>query len=159
VKEIIVNRNHIVAPWVMKRAGGTWDASQATMCATLGLLSLERGLIAGVVYEGYNGANIEMHVAATPGANWLNRQFLWAAFHYPFEQLGLKRVTGVVPAANAHALQFDLKLGFSIEATLKDAHPTGDVHILRMMRDECRWLKLFKDRNHELRKEVPAAAA
>ena len=38
----------------------------------IGLLRGGR-LVAGVIFEGYNGCNVWMHVAAEPGARWLNR--------------------------------------------------------------------------------------
>ncbi len=100
-------------------------------------------LIAGVAYTDYNGVNISMHVYGE--GNWLKRQFLWAAFDYPFNQLNLKRVTGVVGEGNNRARRFDEHLGFKLEARLKDAHPTGDLLIYSMFKDECRFLKGYKD--------------
>lgn len=97
-------------------------------------------LVAGVLYEDFNGANLLMHVAAE-GKYWLDRRYLWFCFWYPFEQLRCKRVTGVVPATNEQAIIFDQHLGFKLEAVLKDAHPTGDLNILVMRKEDCRWLE------------------
>jgi len=97
-------------------------------------------LVAGVLYEDYNGANVLMHVAAIPGRKWLNRTFLYICFTYPFVQLDCRRVTGIVPSTNWDALRFDIHLGFEVEAVLKDAHPSGDLMVLRMFRENCRWI-------------------
>jgi hypothetical protein len=138
VKTVLFDHDNIVGPWVAHRYGGDWSPGQGT---TIGLLSLGRGMIAGVIYESYNKANVNMHVAAE-GTNWLTRGFLWVCFHYPFVQLGCKRVTGITPASNHRALRFNKSLGFEVEATLKDAAPDGDVVIQVMWRDKCRWLSL-----------------
>lgn len=133
--EIVYDAERI-GPWVCARAGGSWIKDRGTA------IGLERDgqLIAGVLYEDFNGANVVMHVAAETGGRWLTRGYLYRCFHYPFVQLGCKRVTGIVPSSNKRALRFDEHLGFKIEARLVEAHPEGDLLILRMMREHCRWI-------------------
>lgn len=98
-------------------------------------------LIAGVIYDDYNGSNVWMHVAAEPGRHWLNRQFLFAVFTYPFKQLNCKRVSGWVEASNTDARRFDEHLGFQQEAVLSSAaRDGGDVIIYRMFKEECRFV-------------------
>lgn len=138
MKRILVGHDDLVGPWVSYRYGGKWHSGQG---ATIGLEDARFGLIAGVVYTDFNGANVNMHLAAH-GSSWLTREFLWICFDYPFNQLGCRRVTGIVPASNERAMKFDKHLGFELEATLKDAAPDGDVHLLCMRRDQCRWLSL-----------------
>jgi RimJ/RimL family protein N-acetyltransferase len=107
-------------------------------------LGLERDgeLVAGVLYEGYNHHNIWMHVAAEPGKKWLNKEFLRYCFHYPFVELGCKRVSGYVEASNADARRFDEHLGFQQEAVLQGAAADGgDVILYVMRRDDCRYLE------------------
>lgn len=142
MKEIIVGRDNLVGPWVTSKAGGTWVPGRGS---TIGLASLERGLLAGVLFEDWNGANIVMHVAAVPDRHWLCREFLWYCFHYPFVELGVKRVTGIVPSSNLKARRFDEHLGFTLEATLKDAHPEGDLLIYAMRKEDCRWLNIKRN--------------
>lgn len=107
-------------------------------------IGLERGgrLIAGVVYDGFTGPNAAMHVAALPGKSWLRRDYLRACFAYPFVQLGCNRVTGLVSSTNAGALKFDFALGFEYETMLKGAVPGGDLLVLVMWKQNCRWLNL-----------------
>ena len=98
-------------------------------------------LQAGVVYEGFNGRNIWIHVAAVAGAHWLVRQYLKACFYYPFVLCGVDRVSGYVNASNADARRFDEHLGFKEEARLRGAAPDGgDVILYVMWRDQCRFL-------------------
>lgn len=99
-------------------------------------------LVAGVLYEGFNGRNVWMHVAAEPSRRWMNRQYLWYCFHYPFNEMGVDRVSGYVNASNTAAIEFDEHLGFQREAVLRGAAPDGDdVFIYVMRRNDCRFLR------------------
>lgn len=98
-------------------------------------------LVAGVAYNDFNGVNMQMHVASDGSRQWMSREFLFAAFDYPFNQAGVKRVTGLVGEGNKEARKFDEHLGFELEATLHCAHPTGDLLVYRMFREQCRWIK------------------
>jgi len=107
-------------------------------------LGLERDgrLVAGVIYEGFNGRNVWMHVAAVPGQRWMNRQYLHYCFEYPFDELKVDRVSGYVNASNADAIRFDEHLGFQREAVLSGAAPDGgDVILYVMRRNDCRYLR------------------
>lgn len=118
--------------------------SPVPMVAGMKGLGLEHDgeLVAGVLYEGYTGHNVWMHVAAEPGRRWLNREYLRYCFHYPFVEMGCKRVGGWVEASNTDARRFDEHLGFRQEAVIKGAaHDGGDVIFYVMWRDECRFLK------------------
>lgn len=81
-----------------------------------------------------------MHVASDGTKKWLNREFLRFAFVYAFDQMKVRKLIGIVPSNNEQALKFDLNLGFSEEARIKDAHPQGDLILLSMTRQACRWI-------------------
>lgn len=98
-------------------------------------------LLGGVIFEGYTGSSIELHVAGFD-PRWITRDILWAIFAFPFLQLNCKKVIGRVAETNRRALELDLKLGFIEEARIRDAYPEGDLIILTMRRDECRWLNI-----------------
>lgn len=132
-----------IVEWVAKRTGehGNYGASVG-----IGLQEmLDDGwhTIAGVVYNDFNGANVNMHVASDGTKRWLNRQFLWTCFDYPFNQLKVKRITGLVGEGNHAAIRFDSHIGFELEARLKDAHPDGDMLIFVLRKPQAqRWLNL-----------------
>lgn len=130
--------NDLLGTWISNRTGGSYIPGSGKC---IGLVEDDK-VIAGVLYEQYNGASILMHVAAEEGKRWLNRDYLYACFAYPFLQLRVKVVLGLVPEVNLQARRFDEHLGFEIQATLKDAHPEGDLLIYGMTPDKCRWLKL-----------------
>ena len=97
-------------------------------------------LIAGVVYDNYNGKNIFAHIAAT-GRHWLNKEFLWYMHHYPFMELKVSRVTGMVSEKNKDAIKFIEHLGGELESKLEKAHPDGDLLIYRMFKKDCKYLR------------------
>jgi RimJ/RimL family protein N-acetyltransferase len=98
-------------------------------------------LMGGILYTGYTGRSVEMHVAGFD-PRWINKDILWMAFDYPFNQLEVLKVLGRVSSGNSRALDFDYKLGFVLEAVIKDVYPDGDLLVLSMYSDQCRWLKL-----------------
>jgi hypothetical protein len=86
-------------------------------------------------------------VAALSGKRWLCKAFLGEGFRYPFEQLGCRRVTGLVPGKNKAAQSFDEHLGFTQEGCARKILPDGDdLIIYGMLREECRFLNV--GRNH-----------
>ena len=103
-------------------------------------LEREGALQAVVIYNFYSQADIAMHIAAVPGAKWMSKGFLQAAFRYPFVQLGTRRVTGYVPAKNLVAQRFDEHLGFRREGLMRDALVDDDVIVYGMLKSECRWI-------------------
>ena len=102
-------------------------------------------LTGGMLYNNFTGASINIHIAGFD-PRWGDRDLVWVGFDYPFNQLGCRKVFGQVPASNEQALEFDLKLGFKIETVIRDVFPDGDLVVVSMSKDDCRWLKL-KPRN------------
>lgn len=139
-----------VGEWVCARTKGTWEPG----CAQAVGWSRDGVIVAGVVFDQWNGAQVCMHVASDGSRKWLNREFLSLCFHYAFEQLKVKRITGLVAASNTQALRFDEHLGFVREATLADAAPDGDLIVLRMYKHECKWIGV----HHGWKVLSPAAA-
>ena len=137
MKSITFDRDKVGA-WVCERAGAVF-ASQISRC-----IGLERDgeLVAGVLYEGFNGNSIRMHVASDGSRQWLTRQFLAVCFDYPFRQLKVNKVLGLVDSMNENALAFDRALGFKTECEIEGAGKTGSLVILSMSAADCRWLKL-----------------
>lgn len=105
-------------------------------------IGLERHgeIIAGVVYENYTGPNIFAHIAGIPGRRWMTRNFLYAIFHYPFVRLGVERITAPVEACNFDALRLNRNFGFENEAVLRGAMPSGDLILMVMWKQNCRFL-------------------
>jgi hypothetical protein len=84
----------------------------------------------------------QMHIAAVSEVNWMNRDLLWAAFDYPFNKLGVSVILGQICGSNEDALKLNRHLGFKVVAEIADAHMDGDLVIMAMKREDCRWLDI-----------------
>lgn len=99
-------------------------------------------LLGGTIYERYTKRAIFLHIVGFED-RWFNRTFLWLGFHYPFEQLGVDKVFGLVSANRRRELAFFMKLGFVIETSIKDVYSDGaDQLVLVLEKKNCKWLKL-----------------
>lgn len=132
----------LVGDFVLKATGGGWTPGRGVGIGLADFAEPTPRLLAGVVFDSYNKASVQMHVAAAPGARWMTKAYLWTCFHYPFEQLRVNKILGLVGSKNLAAQRFDEHLGFVLETALKDAHPDGDLLIYSMTRDQCRFLNL-----------------
>lgn len=124
-----------VGEWVYNRTGGTFPEN---ICTALGLAE-DGKIVAGVVYEGFNGASVKTHIAIDE-KTYLTKEFLKAIFEYPFNQLKVNKLIGIVDATNTRAVSLNKKLGFTIEGVIEGASSTGDLLIMTMRRDQCRYL-------------------
>lgn len=146
MKRVTTGYDSLIGPWVCERTGGQWLEGMGTTIALVDFHGSTCTILAGVLYDQFNGASIHMHVAAVSGRRWMTREFLWFAFHYPFNQLGVRKIIGLVPAYKEDVLAFDKHLGFCEEARIKDAHLLSDVVILTMTREQCRFLEIRNGR-------------
>lgn len=124
-----------LAQWLCERIGLT--PTPHLVC--LGSVSPRDNSLRGVVgYDSFNGASCVMHMAGEPG--WIDKAMLHAAFDYPFNIAGVNQVLAFVPSDNLVALDIDRRLGFTLVCELEGAHPDGSLFLMRMRRDECKWL-------------------
>jgi hypothetical protein len=96
-------------------------------------------LLGGVIYQQFLKRSIVIHVAGFD-PHGLSRDLLWAIFDYPFNRLGVEQILGFVPTTNTRALEFDKKIGFKPVTRIPDVVPGGDMIVISMRRNECRWL-------------------
>ena len=138
-----------IADFVAERIGGGRKTDNFT---AIGVESNDK-LVAGVVYSDFNGSNIFAGIAGD-GKRWLTPDFLWFMFHYPFEQLKVKRVSACVEQTNIVSQQFLEKRGFELACILKRAGKTGDLLVYRMFKENCRYL----ERQHARTAQKPRTA-
>lgn len=124
--------------WVMSRAQGVFNP-RTDHCIAVHRDGRIRG---GVVFTGYLGSAIVVHMAGD-GTNWATRDFLWMVYDYSFNQLGVKKLIGLVQSSNLRAIAIDLRMGFRLEATISDIFPDGsDLLVLVMEKINAKWLNV-----------------
>lgn len=135
--EIWVNRDEVIRPWLRHYLQISLPQGKGQLIA----LARNGEILGAVCVEEYNGANCLMHVAGKPGARWCKPTFLRFCFLYVFDQLGCRRVTGLVDETNVAARRLDEHLGFELETRLKQATPNGDLLVYVMWKEKCRWIR------------------
>jgi len=103
---------------------------------------VDGNLVAVVGYCSFMPNACQMHIAAVSEVNWMSRDLLWAAFDYPFNKLGVKVILGQICGSNEDALRLNRHLGFKVVAEIPDAHMDGDLVIMAMRKEDCRWLNI-----------------
>lgn len=119
--------------------GGEWLQGRGSI---IGLWDDNKGPLAACLFEAHNKASIMLHIATDGTKKWMNREYLWFVFYFPFKQLCVNKIIAPVESGNLTCRRFVEHIGFSLEATLKDCAPKGDLLIYTMTEDQCKWLGL-----------------
>ena len=132
---MLTNDKDWVSSWVADKDGGDFP----TGCfAAIGAVDDNDSLVAGVVYDHYTESCVTATIAVEKKN--LPRQFLRAIFKYPFEQLEVGKIIVYVNEANKASVRLATKLGFAVEAKIKDVYPDGAMFIMGLNKANCVWL-------------------
>ncbi|AXE37179.1 GNAT family N-acetyltransferase [Chromobacterium phragmitis] len=137
--------DHDAIAWAAARIGcrpESWQSPRA-----IALRRADNTLAAAVIFERFSECDCNIHVASDGSRHWMTRTFLVSVFAYPFIQLGLRRITGLVPASNFNALRLNQHLGFEIEGYCDHAMPEDDIVVMGMTRARCRFIHQKGERN------------
>lgn len=99
----------------------------------------EDSWLAVVVYHGKSSGNINISIATT-SPKWCSKKALRVIFAYPFNQLGVNRVTALIRKTNRKSRSLVERLGFRLEGTLKQYFKNGEAAMVYgLLKDENRW--------------------
>lgn len=97
-----------------------------------------------VLFTNYRETSIELAWAGEPG--WATRSDLRDIFSYPFNQLGVLRVSGCVARGNSASRNFASRLGAREVGVLEGEYGPGKDGIMyAMTRDKCKWIAPIKN--------------
>jgi hypothetical protein len=97
-------------------------------------------VLKGVVgFDGYNGASVIVHMAGDH-PQWIDKRLIYATFDYIFNTLQCNQLLAMVPSGNDRALEINKRFGLEVVVELEGAHPDGSLFVLRMKRENCKWL-------------------
>ena len=130
----ITNDQELIGLWFAEVMGNNYPVKEMVYIATEsnGKITCATG------YNCYLGASIHMHVALK---GRFTKEARWYAFHYPFIELGVNKIIAPIDEKNIKSLNIAKHFGFVTEAIIKDASPNGDLHLLTMTKEQCRYLK------------------
>lgn len=118
-----------MSDWVAEQLG---FPEGAPVCSSIGF-EIDGELVAGVTFDNMTDTNLFAHIAST--ANVLPRELLDAVARYAFVQLGVCRMTFMVPDSNSRCVNFVRGLGARSEGRLKQGHGDGDTLIFALWQD------------------------
>ena len=122
-----------VGKWVADRVDGRYWADGS---AAIGL-EQDGVIIAGVIYENWNGASIVCHMAVD---GRLTPEFIGAIFDYAFRVAAVRTVMCPVSSSNEKSIALLRNMGFTVAANIEDAHQDGDLLLFTLKRSACRFL-------------------
>lgn len=137
VGDVVFGADTQVTNWVADRIPGFIMPDEPR---ALGVVRGGR-MAAGVVFERYNGVHVEASIAADARGQWASKATLRTLFSYPFETLGCKAISVIIPSSNLQSLNLATKLGFTPEAIVQfAAHDGSSLIVLKMFRENCKWM-------------------
>jgi hypothetical protein len=101
----------------------------------------------GVLFTDYwgNGGSCQIHMAGFR-KNWVSKSMVYLAFNYPFQQLKVGKLFGLVPERNYLARNANLRLGFKMEylaeGVFNHADGINGMYLMSMKKEDCRWLNI-----------------
>ena len=143
VGSLVYGADEIVAEFVRRRIKGAEPDvfGKFPLYKAIGVIRHET-LVGGIVYFNFKKAvpSIEVSIAFdTP--LWATKAALHAMCDYPFNKLGVVRVTSLVARKNKRARRMNEGVGFKLEGVVRKGFGYDDCCIYGLLRHECRWLK------------------
>lgn len=81
--------------------------------------------VAAVIYDGYNGRSVHVHIWIAPGER-PSKHFWWSVYDCCWRHLDVENAVGTVPASNKKAQKLDKHLGFVHKGTIPNYYMDGD---------------------------------
>ena len=131
---IVIDRQDELREYITRKTKGYYDPAMTTCIG----LETNGKIVAVTAFNNYNGASTQIHIAIT---GRLTREYTLYVYRYAFDVMKVHKLIGLVSSANEKALRFDKHSGYVEEARIKDGYPDGDVIILTMTRDQCKFLQ------------------
>lgn len=132
---VVTTHQDVLARWLCERIG--YMPTPHIRC--VGNVDKDGKILGVVGFDGWNGASCQMHAAGE--GNWVNKALIRATFDYVFKVAGLNVVLGIVPSGNDRALRFNKHVGFVEVARISGGHPDGELVIMELRRENCRFLR------------------
>ena len=129
----MIRLDHEVGHWVAARNYQMYFEANSQSIG----LEKDGEIVAGVIYDSWNRRSIVCHIAATES---LTATFLAKVFDYSFRQLQVHKMIATVSSKNFKSIRLVTHMGFKEEAKIKDAHPSGDIVIFTMTKEDCKFL-------------------
>ena len=135
MRRVTTKNQEELRSWINKHGVGEFD--EKTMC-----IGQEKDgeLIGVVAYTNFYPKVCQFHVGATT-EYWVTKELLAAMFDYPFNKLEVEVILAPIAKDNIKSLTFGRKLGFQQVADIPYGLGDGDLIVMAMKRNQCKWLQ------------------
>ena len=121
-----------IGRWVAGKINGVYHEGDTA----IGLVKDDK-IIAGVLYENWNGRSIIAHMGVE---GRLTSAYIGAVFDYAYNVCNVEKVILPVGSTNAKSIKLVENMGFAEEGKIADASPEGDIVIYTLKKADCRFL-------------------
>ena len=136
MRKVVTDNQEYLKAWIERILFQKFDEN-----ATFIGQEKDGNLVAVVAFCGFLPNACHMHIGSV-GEHWMSKDLLWACFDYPFIKLEKKVILATLDASNEEAVRLNRHLGFQDKCVIEDAHENGDLLIMTMKREDCKWLNL-----------------
>lgn len=130
------NENEAVAAWVAMHLPYVGEDGFGP-CIAMSIMD-DQTRIGGVIYHRYMGYDCEMSIY-TESRKWAQKGIVKKIFDYPFQQLGVRRVTAMIAVDNHRAQRLVQRLGFVKEGHLRLGFGDQDACLYGLLRSQRRF--------------------
>jgi hypothetical protein len=131
---LVWDRNEDVAAYVQGKVG----IIIYPPFTALGTTNRAGEITAGIVFNCWNGADVDLTIANDGG---LNRSLIYATARYVFNDMKCSRGTIIVRKKDQKTYETALKFGFKPEGEKRLGFGDDDAVIMGMVKAECPWWK------------------
>lgn len=144
---LVLDQGAEVSAWVAGQIPHMFGDGFGPAAVAIGVVDRNGQGVGGVVFTDYlpKVGNIQLSFAATR-ANWLTKRLITAILRYPFRQLGVQRLTAVVPPSATNATQFLTRMGWKREGVIRLGYGNEDAVIWGLLASEWKWSRFNLDR-------------
>lgn len=105
--------------------------------------------IAVAAFHNFTECNCEISLATLGHRTLASPRILRELLSYPFDQLGLRRLTAVVRPDNHRSLEQVRRMGFLVEGLVRNWYPDSHGILLGLLREDCKWAAHQRHRHHQ----------
>lgn len=141
MRRFVTDDKERVNQWLFSRVGRASPFAPASSFNAIGVEDEGGNLIAGVAFDSFvPEVRCSMHCAGE-AINWCSKRLLKFCFEYAFNTAKCKVIVNVVPASNEGSIKFTKHIGFTESTRIRDGAQDGDLVVLTLHRDDCKWIK------------------
>ena len=130
--------DHEVAAWIAERVPYTQNLEP---CRCIGFRKRGGEILYGGAFNEFRGRDVQYH-AACDDPSVLTRSRIKVLFRYPFEQIGVERISCVIADSNARSRKVVEGLGWKQEGIIRRFYADSEDGILYgILKSECRWIQ------------------